>query len=421
MKRYLYLFLIILFPLYFYAQDLSDDGKLEDPDMEALRKWIREKRMITIKELGGDLSLSGEVRVEMQGFNEKRNGVDQRGKNSPTTKPDYALDVEVNLIFDYHNDRTWGIVKLEYDNDMGVISGSTGRIALEKGYFGARLIDGETFNLDGEIGRRNLGNVFESKVQYATLFDGALLKFNKAWESIGSFYSNVAAFLVDDFYNHYGEVIEIGLLRIANTGFYAKTSFINWKKHYSKSDLANSELRRAKNLRYDFMISQLILGYQGAVGKQKKYLKVYLGGLVNYLAKKMPFTNNITNDKYRYAFYIGTSYGRVLKAGDWACDVNFQYVMPQAVPEYDSAGIGLGNAQGVGFYTLKTNGTGGLITNRKNAVGRTNFKGFSFEVLYAISNNLTLLQNFQVSSKLTNKVGPKMNYKKYEMEFIYAF
>ncbi|NGX56521.1 MAG: hypothetical protein K1060chlam5_00764 [Candidatus Anoxychlamydiales bacterium] len=421
MKKYLYLLAIILYPFYSHAQNLSDDGKLEDPDMEALRKWIREKRMITIKELGGDLSLSGEVRVEMQGFNEKKNGIDQRGKNSPTTKPDYALDVEVNIILDYHNDRTWGVVKLEYDNDMGVISGSTGRIALEKGYFGARLIDGETFNLDGEIGRRNLGNVFDSKVQYATLFDGGLLKFNKAWESIGNFYTNVAAFLIDDFYNHYGEIIELGMLHIGNTGFYLKTSFINWKKHYSKSDISDSNEKKAKNLRYDFAISQLILGYQGAIGKDKKYLKVYLGGLVNYFAKRLPFDNTLNNNKYRYAFYVGTSYGRVLKAGDWALDMNFQYVMPQAVPEYDSGGIGLGNATGTGFYTQRTNGTGNLITDRNLAVGRTNYKGFSFEFLYAISNNLTLLQNFQISNKQTNKVGPKMNYKKYEMEFIFAF
>ena len=38
------------------------------------------------------------------------------------------------------------------------------KIALEKAYFGGRIIDGETFNFDGELGRRNLGDVFESKI-----------------------------------------------------------------------------------------------------------------------------------------------------------------------------------------------------------------------------------------------------------------
>src|SRR5690349_21829462 len=48
-------------------------------DMEALRRWIRDKRMVTVKEIGGDLSISGDVRTEFQDTSEVKNGVQQRG------------------------------------------------------------------------------------------------------------------------------------------------------------------------------------------------------------------------------------------------------------------------------------------------------------------------------------------------------
>ena len=367
--------------------------------------------MISIKELGGDLSLSGEVRVEFQGYNEKKNGIRQRGNLNASTRPDYAFDVEVNIMLDYHTERSWSSIRIEFDNDMGITSGTTGDIALEKAYFGGRMIDGETFNFDGELGRRNLSDVYDSKVEFSAIFDGALLRFNKAFEAIGSYYVNLGVFLINDFSNHFGEVLEMGMLRIGNTGFYTKYSFINWKKHLSDP---------VENRRFNFANSQLQIGYQGAITKWNKYLKVYLAGLMNHLAKNLTFSDRVLNHKYRYAWYVGVSYGRILQANDWAVDVNYQYVMPQAVPGFDSSGIGKGNTQEAGLYTVSLNGTGGAQTS-VNAVGETNFKGFSFDILYAITNNLTLLQSFEVSNNQTKDFGPSMSYKRYEMEFIYAF
>lgn len=418
MKRiplFLLSFLLLVFSNLLYADD-NFEGKQEDSDMDALRKWIREKRMISIKELGGDLSLSGEVRVEYQGINEKKNGERQRGSGSPSNKPENAFDVEVNVMLDYQSDKTWSSIKLEFDNDMGLESGTTHKIALEKAYFGGRLVDGDTFNFDGEMGRRNLSDVFDSKIEFSSIFDGGLLKFNKAFESIGSYYFNLGAFIVNDLYNHFGQVAEMGFLNIANTGFYTKYSFINWKKHYS-DDLQNKI--------FSFGNSQIILGYQGTTSVSKKFYKIYLAGLMNHLAKDLilydPFKNkNVNFYKRNLAAYVGFSYGRILKADDWALDINFQYVMPQAVSDYDSNGIKRGNAQGVGLYTINVNGTGGA-TNSDNAVGNANFKGMSIELLYAITGNLTLYQNFLLSNNQTKAFGEKLNYWKYEMEFIYAF
>ena len=77
--------------------------------------------------------------------------------------------------------------------------------------------------------------------------------------------------------------------------------------------------------------------------------------------------------------------------------------MPQAIPDFDSDGIGRGNAEKVGLYTTSVDGTGALTTSN-NAVGNENFKGFSFELLYSITDNLTILQSFRISNNQTKNV-----------------
>ena len=77
--------ILFIHPLFSKADD-TFEGKQETPDMEALLRWVQDKRLVTVKELGGDLSISAEVRTEMQATNEKKNHVRQR-------------DVTVQLLF----------------------------------------------------------------------------------------------------------------------------------------------------------------------------------------------------------------------------------------------------------------------------------------------------------------------------------
>jgi hypothetical protein len=112
--------------------------------------------------------------------------------------------------------------------------------------------------------------------------------------------------------------------------------------------------------------------------------------------------------------------GIVKKAGDWAIDVNYQYAQAQVAPPADATGIGHGNAAGAGFFTTKQDG-GGLITTKANALSPLNFQGFQVETLYGFTNNLTLQQTYQMSWTLNKNIGPNIQYKQYEIEFIYAF
>jgi len=426
--------LLLSCPMYSQTPDVQFDDKTDpdSKDMDALRRWLRDKRFITMKEIGGDLSLSGEVRTEFQAINEKSDGIQQRDNpnlapNFPRAKPMYAWDVEVNLMIDYRTDRTWAAVKIEFDNDMGIRSGTTDRIRLEKAYLGGRILPGDTFIIDAELGRRNLFNVFDSKVEFSSLFDGVLFRFNKAFDSLGDYYFNGGAFLVDDITNHYGYVAEMGALGIGNTGMNAKYSIINWYRPGGENEEGNTAYETALiNQRYRFLVSQLQAYYQfypDWIGK--RLIKIYAAGLMNHLALGSKIVSGIEiiptgGVKANLAWYAGVSIGVAKKQGDWALDINYQWVQAQAYPDFDNLGIGRGNAASVGLYTMNANGTGGGTT-QATAGGNTNFKGFEIEGLYAITDNLVVQQNFKYSNTLNLNIGPDEKFRQYEIEFIYAF
>ena len=160
------------------ADTIDRDNDANDLDVGALREWMNTKRQVSIKEIGGNLSLSGEVRTEFQKIGESSNGIKQRG--SGTRFPSSVYDIAVNLMLDYRNDRTWSAIKLEFDNDAGIFSGTTNKIKLSKGYFGARALDGDSYYVDFELGRKKLNTSFDSKLQFSSFFDGVLAKYDQS-------------------------------------------------------------------------------------------------------------------------------------------------------------------------------------------------------------------------------------------------
>lgn len=403
-------FVLPFFSISLFAQETIEqfNEKREQIQMEALRRWVRDKRLQTLQETGGDLSISGEARTEYQRTDETVNGVKQRGASAATTKPTNAYDVEVNLMMDYRTERTWAAIKIEFDNDMGVVSGSVDKVFLEKAYFGGRIVSTDTLTLDGEVGRRFNGSVFDSRIEFGSIFDGALLKLSKAFISIGDFYLNTGVFIVNDRFDHYGYIGEIGALNIANTGLYTKYSLVDWKKNYPD---------QLETDRFDFLVSQFILAYQFVPENWPKLIRFYSAALYNHAAEKLPITNNTLAN---YGAYLGMSIGQARKQGDWALDMNYQIVSAQAIPDFDVSGIGKGNANSAGFYTVGINGSGGA-TNIQNATGNGNYHGFQVEILYVFTDNITFLEGFRYSRPWDKSIGPDFRYRQFEAEVIYAF
>jgi hypothetical protein len=409
MRRSLTLFTAFLATAGIYADTIERSDNLDDRDIDALREWINTKRQVTVKEIGGALSISGEVRTEFQSTNERINGIRQRGSGGATDLNSQAYDVEVNLMLDYRSDRTWAAIKLEFDNDAGIFRGTLNKLKLEKGYFGVRIVDKDTFSSDIELGRRKMSTFLDSKVEFSSFFDGIVFKYDQGLESIGDFYIHTGVFVIDERKDQYGYLGEIGLMDIGNSGFYTKYSCIDWDtKHYSDP---------VRKHRFDFIVSQLILGYKFIPQRLNKIVVLYLAGLYNHMAKPLDITNN---EKQPWGGYLGFSIGELKKKGDWAFDANYQLLQAQSVPDFDVSGIGFGNAPNLGFYSVNIDGSGGPTT-QASAAGNTNYRGFSLTLDYLLTNNLTFEQQWQQTITLDDNIGPFRQFKQYEIEFIYGF
>jgi hypothetical protein len=393
-----------------YADTIDASGDIDQRDIQALREWVNTKRQVTVNEKGGALSISGEVRTEMQATGETRGGEKQRGLGSRTNLPTRAYDIEVNIMMDYRTDRTWASIKLEFDNDMGIFTGSKNKIKLERAWMGGRIVDAETFTFDTELGRRVMNSIFDSKVEGDSLFDGILLRYDHGFDNVGEFFIHSGALIVNDRHDHYAYATEIGMLNIANTGLYTKYLWIDW----DTKDYKNESLNEI----FDFMPNQFQLGYRFLPKKLGKVITTYAAALYNPLAKQRKITNH---KRSNWGGYFGFIIGELRKAHDWSFEAYYQVMQAQVVPDFDSAGIGLGNAVSTGLYNTMLNGTGTRVTSRHDAAGNGNFRGYSLNLDYLLTNNFTLQQKWNQAITLDTDIGPFRRYKSYELELIYGF
>lgn len=380
-----------------------------EEEIQELKEWIKAKKQVVgIKSLGGELTFSGELHAGMASTNEVVNGIKQLGTGGAI--PDTGsqqYNVEADILMNYKADITWGTAKIKFNNRAGVISGTSDKVALDRAFLGVRFLEGETYTMSFEAGRRRLNYTFDSKIQFRAFMDGLLYKYDQSIDTVGDLYFYGGPFVVNFTNNHYAYVFELGALNIGNTGIYLKYSFIDWDtKHYDNPLISQ---------KFDFMNSQITLGYKIVPKWLEKVITIYSAALVNSAAKKIPLTNY---HKDNYAWYVGFSIGELRKQGDWAFDIDYQYVMPQAVPDYDLAGIGRGNAAGVGFYSVDSKGK--TPTTIDTAIG-SNFKGFETTFLYLFTSNLTLRQSYAMSIRQNKEVGPIFRFKQYSMELVYLF
>ncbi len=414
MRRFFYLCATVCFSSLLQASTIDDGDDIDQKDINALREWINTKRQVTVRELGGALSIAGEVRTEYQATAETVDGVKQRGsdgavKKDGLTLPSDAFDIEVNLMLDYRTERSWGSIKLEFDNDAGVFSGTLNKLKLERAYWGVRVVDADTYTMDFEAGRRRMSTIVDSKIEFNSFFDGLWYKYDQSFDGIGDYYLHLGVFIINDSKDQFGYLGETGMFNIGGSGLYIKYSLVDWDtKHFDKA---------VNNHRFDFIVSQLFFGYRFLPKHLGKVVQVYAAALYNHRAEPIGLTKNT---KQNWGGYLGLSIGELKKKGDWALDANYQVLEAQCVPDFDVQGIGLGNAANVGFYTVDTDGKGNANI-RSNARGNVNYRGFQVTLDWLLTNQLDLQQSWQQSITLDNNIGPHRRFKQYEIEFIYGF
>lgn len=391
------------------AVDVSNE------DIQSLRDWINAKRMVTVKELGGQLSISGDIHSEMQAINEVVNGVQQRGRG--TDKPNNNYDVEFNINIDYRTENTWAAGRIKFDNDAGIISdifgsGTNNKLKVDRAYFGYRVLDHDRHTMEVELGRRSsINTIFDSKLQFTSLFDGVNFKDTYALEKVGDVYYQLGAFIVNEKKDQAAYLGEVGILNIAKTGFYTKYSLIDWD---TKSEVKIPE-------EFHFIISQLTLGYKFIPAALDKIVWFYAAGLYNHRARPIAISDH---KKANFGGYLGFSIGQVKLAGDWAFEANYQVLAAQCVPNFDVAGIGTGNTSGNAFYWHKEKKDSkdvAVANTRKTAEGNVNYRGFTINLQYLLTNNLNILQEWKQSITLDDDIGPFRRFKQYEIDFIYLF
>ena len=390
-----------------HADTIDRGGESQDVDIQALREWMNTKRQVTVREIGGNLSISGQVKTNFRAAGETIDGVSQRGSGTPF--PSRGYDISANLQMDYRSDATWSSFKIEFNNDAGIINGTNNRIKLSRAYFGARVFQGDSSYLDFEVGRRKIGNIFDSKLQFNSTFDGILGRYDYSFDRVGDFYMRLGTFVINERKDQYGYVGEVGMMNVMSSGFYAKTSLIDWDTRNLHDDGAQQT--------YNFLVSQWTLGYKFFPARLKKQVTLYSAALYNYKARRLALTDN---KKANWGGYAGFYIGELKRKGDWAIDVNYQVLAAQCVPDFDMAGIGLGNVKNTGLYTSKINGSGTPNT-RETAGGNGNFHGLAVTIDYLLSNNLNVQQQWRYSKTLDYDIGPSRRFKQYEIEFVYGF
>lgn len=428
--------------------------ELDERDIEAVIEFVNSKRTIDLQEKACNLAISGDIRTDWQHINEKVNGNKRRGGDAVDCDGDRIgrnfFNVQFNLMFDYRCDRSWGVAHVEFKNQMGIRenhqkgcgvqptvlaengtnvvadnesdciqransymfgSGEKNGLNLKKAYWGYNICADGTSRFDVEIGRRRLYDVFDSRIQFLAQFDGVLLRYASQFDC-ADLYVTGGAFVVDERVNHWGGVVEGGILNLCDYGFDFKYSFIYWHKQgANRCNQRNAIGSRFKN-------SQWTAIYHLDPEVLCAPASIYGAVLVNHAAKKIPTVNK----KKNIGWYIGARVGEVCGAGDWAVDFNWQSVEVQAIADPDVSGIGRGNIRGSTITDNAVTTTNPLIEAQPtNARGNANYQGFKLMGLYGVTDNLSLEASFQWARQENKQIGGDLKYSNFKLEAIYAF
>jgi hypothetical protein len=444
---------------------------VNERDFVALKEYIAGKRNIELKEKVNNLKISGDMRAEWRHMNEKglrpitipgvgifsqdlffANGpfkslrgqgkVDPYTINSavplglPLSRNDF--DVEFNIYFKYNYERAYAVAHLQFDNACGVSdngwlnydedpagfhgSGTSREINLKRCYWGYKIYEEGGTLFDIEVGRHKLYDIFESEIQFGSRMDGIALYGSHTKEGYGEWYMMLAGFVVDERVNHLAYGTEIGYMNIMDQGVDIQYSFINWNK-YGRNRFF---VRNPNGFR--FQTSQLTLTYhlnpEWICGK---YGEIFGAVLYNSDPKHTPNLfrgefNPVTDvarvielhvpgarkkSRERWGWYVGFLIGKVEKEGDWSLEVQYQYVSAFVCPDEDSNGVGIGNVLEESLtYQQRSN---------------MNFKGWKFEGLYAITDNLSIDTKLEFTRSVKKSIGGPHHYSCFEIETIYAF
>lgn len=456
-----------------FGQETGFQRQLRERDDQPIREFVESKENIDIQQKAKHLEISGDIRFEWHSYQEKgvalmeesssgRSDASDTSSNNflPIRKTYRGLrggqyvdadnlrishndfDIEFNLKLKYSLKDAWAMAHLQFDNPGGIRtrlpckgtfpvfnssgdqveemvplslkqsgkgSGAANSVNLKRAYAGYNILSRNKERLDVEIGRKKMDDIFISEIEFSSRFDGILLKYTNAWDGVGSFYCNAGVFLIDERVNQFGWAAEVGGANLYDIPLTLRYSFIDWKQPGETRCLVKHPLG------LDFQNSQISFDYvvDTKIGSITQPFDYYGGFLINHAAR----SNHICPAKKNLGWYAGLYIGDVKHKGDWATDIEYVVVQAQAVPDFDVGSIGRGNLLDQGLYDSVSVSSNEVFLGCGNA----NFKGWHLEILYALTDNLTLDCTYECSRQADRKIGGPHRYKSFEIETIYAF
>ncbi len=437
MKNFKWLYLplllsVVAVPLWAQNDDVEDMNNRDDIEARAFIRYQQDK--IELPEGEEGLTIGGDVRAKWVRQNKETQGYRTRGSGAanPVTIPEADVttvageplsskasvdrcNISAHLQADYETKLSWMQLRLEFGDHVGIENTET-RSTLEVAWMGYEFYRCGKFEVFGEIGRQPMRNIFTSRIQFNSVFNGILLTYERPLGWWGDFVIHGGPSVVSFPLDQYAWFGEIGLEDIANTGFYTLYSYAHWKHS-----------RAPAQLRYRYINSQLIVGYHLLPEKLGYDSKIQAGFLINHAAQAIPVS---ANAKRNTAWYLGVQIGQLKKAGDWLLDCSYQVVGYQAVPDFDYCGIGRGNYTSRGDLPAVASPTDPDAfqpgTNLENldpatAEGNNNFKGFLVRYYYNITSDFTIKAELDYSVAKDEVVGGKNNNRQCELALVYSF
>lgn len=389
-------------------------------------------------------------------------------------------DIEFNLKIKYAYERSWAMAQLQFDNPSGTNgynfcddavlvldedgsslssssysgqsspsgvaiardnssackgSGAALFINLKRAYMGYNIWADGNHRLDVEVGRQKLNDLFESEIQYSSRFDGIVFKFASRIDEVFDWYCYASAFVIDERVNHIGYAGEIGLLNAFDSNIDIKYSFIDWKNQGKNRCFVHHSVGAA------FMNSQIFMEYHidPSIGGKTVPASFYGAFVYNHAAPRTSLTHG---KRQNIGWYAGFFIGEAKKKGEWNIDIMYQYVEAQMASDCDVDGIGRGNILNEHFTdvlifdeSLSSSSIDSIDSGFSSSEiskfssqevflprrGNANFKGWTFEGLYAFTDHLAVDITFEFTHAADSHIGGAHHFRHFEIEALYTF
>jgi hypothetical protein len=357
-------------------------------------------KAVTVKDMGGNLSMSGEVGVEYLFGSLTKNDIKQIGANSATGNGNSQFDVDFKLVLDYRTDNSWARAKIRSDNNMGENDGAnfhtdteSSGFRLKECFYGMNLMEDGASSLTMELGREQMNNVYSSGIQFdrRTKHDGLIFNYKNSFENLGVLDVVASGFMIDEKHDHFGWGLQANLAEVMDSGLNVRYSYVSWENKRGANE-TNDTMSRNSEVSLGYNLDPELLGVETMVGG---------GWVINHAAKKnsTQTVNSIDTGEKREntAWYVNLDFGKVENEGDWEVKAQYETVAQNAILDNDVAGIG--RYMGLG----------------------ANYKGYTISGSYGVCDNLTAAMTYSDADTDNTNFGDNYDVTRFELELTYSF